>query len=162
MKLGEKKRMQRQRMIIRLLAQEYRMIEIADMMKLSTRTIRREIKLIEKSDDKTLMNFTLMSFRRDFDRRQREMRKSAWKVFSGKDTGAAQKIAALSFLAGLDKHAIKFFESAGFFKQLMQGDEDAFEGLSIDELREIGREILDKLDKEKHEERPGGPDEKDS
>jgi transposase len=146
MKLSTRERRRRQRTIITLLARGYQTRDIAEILGFSTRTIYREVRNIEASEDEELMRFTLQACKRAMTRREYELRKCAWELFNKKETTTQQKIAMLNFFIKLDSHALKLFKSVGILRKIRETDEEAsFEGLSTAELRRIGSEMLEEL-----------------
>ena len=132
----------RKRALITLLARGYSLEEIAEILSISLHTAQREARTIEKSEDSALLAYTIIAYRREAARRERELRKCAWELFSAPKTRLREKIAILNFLARLDTQSIVNLKNAGLGKVAKDGAREVFGGLSLDELRTIGEELL--------------------
>jgi hypothetical protein len=132
----------RRRALITLLARGYSIEEIAEILSLSFHTARREAQFIEKTEDEALMAFTVFAFRRENARRERELRKCAWELFSAAKTKTREKISILNFLSRLDSQSLINLKNAGIGKVALDGADAVFGGLGLNELRTIGEELL--------------------
>lgn len=156
MGLSRSEKQKRERTVIKLLARGYKTAEIAEILGFGKKTLRRVVKGIEKSEDEELMRYTLLACQREMTRRERELRLCAWEIFQDRETSTPQKIAVLRFLAQLDSRAMGLFERLGLMERISRSEELGFEGLGPEELKRIGREILEELRTKGGSLMPGG------